>query len=403
MPVNLIKKCCVSGLLALFFLLIIDLAAVFSFHQLYQASQKPFWGDEIHGLRHSIHQADYHQLLLKGANGQGSPSPLDYVAVKVLDDVKERVNYFGLTDEVYFRLFANGVTAFAAVWVILLFAFYISKQDYPLWIKCLQYCLLLGVPFAFYFTRHVYYYAAEVRPYALWNSLWLVVLAGFLVQDKHWRWFIVSLYLLALTATASLFQIGALTLAYLLWNVRTENIKTLLARTARIFIGPLCVAFYYALYAGHWHYPDNPKEWPQFLELWSHEGILLAFMVGGILLCLFHKDNRRLAVIPLAVILLYCMAPFIFFITKMKGFFYTDRQYIYFDLTQVIFLLIVIRTIPAYLQKIKNPGLACVAFVIILWIGQSAALRPKNCDKFRHTLKNAWELYCDPSPIQRPF
>lgn len=46
-------------------------------------------------------------MILKGAQGQGSPSPLDYVFCKALDDIKGAVHSFGLKDAIYYRLFSN--------------------------------------------------------------------------------------------------------------------------------------------------------------------------------------------------------------------------------------------------------------------------------------------------------
>jgi len=89
----------------MFFIAAIVLFAAFIFvAQKKQAQLKPLWLDEVHGLYESVRGASVSGLILHGAKGQGSPSPLDYLLLKILDGVRRPARYFYLPPQVYFRL-----------------------------------------------------------------------------------------------------------------------------------------------------------------------------------------------------------------------------------------------------------------------------------------------------------
>src|SRR6185295_11496556 len=175
-------------LLALIFCLFFSLllTGIFFLAQLNESVHKPFWGDELYGLKTSVRADGFAVMLVRGVQGQGSPAPLDYLALKCFDRIRDRVSYFGFHSLVYYRLWANGVTAAALLFVVGIFACQIYKRrDAAL--KPLQLILLSFVPVCFLFSRMVYYYAAVMRPYALWDAMWLVVLAVSLSERKTER------------------------------------------------------------------------------------------------------------------------------------------------------------------------------------------------------------------------
>lgn len=67
----------------------LGIATLFFLSQLLEAYRWPMWGDETHALDSTIRLHSYLSLLLEGAKGQVSPSPLDYLMVKFLDQVRE--------------------------------------------------------------------------------------------------------------------------------------------------------------------------------------------------------------------------------------------------------------------------------------------------------------------------
>jgi hypothetical protein len=93
------------------------------------------------------------------------------------------------------------------------------------------------------------------------------------------------------------------------------------------------VAGYYALYAGQWSYAGE-AQWQDLLRfLWSQKWPILAA------LALLEISNRRRddawAETSLVVLTWFVMAPVIFFVTREHGFFFSDRQYIYWTASTI--------------------------------------------------------------------
>ena len=133
---------------------------VFFSDQLIHAASKPFWGDEIFGLEQSIRGSHYFKILVKGAYGQASPSPLDYILCKILADAQDFVHSFGLPQETYYRLWANLATTLTALAVMIGFLVQIIKNRNPIAVKILQAILLSFMPICLWYTYFVYHYAA---------------------------------------------------------------------------------------------------------------------------------------------------------------------------------------------------------------------------------------------------
>ena len=384
---------------ALIFWLIV-LTAVFFFAQLNEAVHKPLWGDEVYGLQTSVRADGFASMLVRGVPGQGSPAPLDYLALKCLDRIREPVSYFGLHSYVYYRLWANSATALSIIFVVLLFAHQIYKRRDGA-SKPLQIILLGFVPVIFLFSRMVYYYAAEMRPYALWDALWFIVLAVSLSERRTERGWIVVLILLALSATTSVFQIGVTALSYgIVRLINGRPFKETALDVLKIFGLPLLIVFNYCLRVGEWGEHEIGESWPVFWKMWAHESVTIPLMLGAIALCFFRAENRKYAVAPLSVLFIYLIGPLIFFVTKLKGFFFADRQYIYYDLTNAIFLLTLIQCLPGYAPLLKKRAAAVLVLSLVLLVGAAVAFRPKVCRKMAAAFHKAGAVLADPALVR---
>lgn len=386
---------------AIFLVFWINLAFIFALDQFYQASQKPFWLDERHGLEHSVRHAAFSDLFINGAKGQGSPAPLDYVFLKILDNLKGPLNSFGFTAEVYFRFVSIFSTLFAALFVLIYFSIHISRQASKVPTKIVQLILLGFVPIAFFFSRYVYYYAAEMRPYALWNALYFLALALSLLKDRYlWAW-ITFLVLLAFTATASIYQIAMLAMAYFTVEfIQNRSFVRDSINTIKVFIVPIVIALFYCFKVTQWAEPFSKDEWSDYFHLWLHKMPIVPMMLVGIVLCWIKKENRKYTIAPLGFLLLYLLGPLTFWLTKMKGFFYTDRQYVYYDLTNPVFLLTVLCVLPAYSDIIKKKLYYFSILGVVILIGLSVTFKSKVNKKISKAVSRTVFLYKNPDVIR---
>lgn len=384
-----------------FSVLTIGFIVLFSLGQAYEAAHKPFWSDETFSLEQSIRPSGYLDLLTHGARGQGSPSPLDYLALKAMDNIKDRVDYFGLKPDVYFRLWSNVITALSAIGAVFILLRSILASKTGLTTKLLQIFLLSLIPFSYYFNTLIYYYAAEMRPYALWNSLWLIILTVGLVNNEKKIPLIVALSLLAMSATASIFQITAMLVAFVLVDYfQTRSLPRSGLQTFKIFTFPILVALYYSLRAGQWNYLGaQGGTWEDFRTLWVHESTVVPLMILISILCFVIRENRKYMIAPLSMLFLYFLGPLIYCLTRLKGFFYTERQYIYYDLTNTVFLMTLVQCLPGLLDRLKGKYIRMGVIVLALFIVGAATFRPKLVKKYFLNTGHAVQVIADPTII----
>jgi ABC-type multidrug transport system fused ATPase/permease subunit len=384
----LYKALSLSFLLAYFFII-----AAFFLGKIFDSFHKPFWIDEIYGLQGTIRNHSYLHLLFSGATGQASPAPLDFIACKALDQLKGAVAYFGFTPEVYFRLFANGVTVLGALVVMFIFKKEITNSKSNIAVKAAQLFLLLCLPIAYLFQRHVYYYAAEMRQYALWNSLFMVVLAASLLDEKENRLLFFSLILLAFSVTASIFQLAAAAAAYFIVQIiNKHSLKNIFRNEIKLLAAPFLIALYYCLRVENGNVVDVGGTPGEFMGLWIHKAVAIPLMLSVIALCLMQKENRRYAMAALTFLILFLMGPLIFLITRLKGYFYAERQFVYYELALVVFILTLIKCIPAYVRDVKPRPVAYILLILFCLIGAGVTLRPKLIGKFNRAQVNALKV-----------
>jgi len=358
--------------------------------KIFDAFHKPFWIDEIYGLEGTIRHFSYGHLLFSGANGQASPAPLDFIICKILDQIKEKVCHFGFTPEVYFRLFANLITIFGCIVVTWTLKEEITDKKNNFLVKATQLALILFLVFVYLFQRHINYFAAEMRPYALWNSLFMITLAVGTTEIKKQKFFLLSLILLSFSATAAIFQLIALAVAYFIQGLINEaRVKDILRNGVRLFVLPFCIVVYYCLLAGKFNAIFVGGGWSDFIRLWLHKLMIVPMMLLAIAMCVLKKDNRKYAFAPTAFLIIYLMGPLIFLITRLRGYFYAERQFIYYELLAVIFVLTLIRCIPAYVEDIRSKLIVSLVLTIILLGVAAHTLRQKFVRKFNQARNNA--------------
>lgn len=299
--------------------------------ELRYAANRPMWLDERYALSTSIRGQGFVQLLLDGASGQGSPSPLDFVLVKVLDGARTGVRYLGLPPHAYFRLVGLLSTVGAGI-----FAFLLTLRgpgDSPTSETGVTMGLFAILAFAsFVLQPLVVHYAAEMRPYALWTALWLVSALSLLRTSRRWRTVsLIALVLLSMAATASVFQLAALATGTLsVGLVGKRRLVDISKDVIGLFSLPFAISLFYCLKAHRWDYPADMCAWARFLPFWASRWWVAAASVIAALLCLRRQETRGYAVPPLSLVILYLMGPGIFLLTKRSGMFFAEKQYIYY-------------------------------------------------------------------------
>jgi len=375
----------------LFIAVYIFIVVTFFLSQLVVSSRKPLWGDEKNGLQSSIINHSYVDILINGAQLQGSPSPLDYLACKFLYQIKEKVSYFGLPQETYFRLFANFITAISMLIIMFLFKKEVSISKDSAAVRITQLFLLLCLPLVFLFNWKVYYYAAEMRPYALWNSLFMIVLAVSLLDTKNNKLLVAMLILLSLSATAVIFQLGAIILAYLIVGfIQKEDLKGLFNKAIRLFVVPFLLGFYYCLRVGKLSFGGGA--WGDFFGFWVRKSDIIPIMAVLVIICLIKKENTKYAVAPLAFLILFIMGPVAFWVTRLKGFFFADRQFIYYELAKPLFILTAIKCMPAYARSAKSRHAFIIVILAFCLIGCVFMFNSKRMAKFRNAAVDALRI-----------
>jgi hypothetical protein len=344
-------------------------AGFFAAAEVQQASSKAMWADETNALTLSVRAPTLGSLVLKGAPAQGSPSPLDYILLKGLDNFRAEAGYFGLPPLAYFRLAALMATLLAGFAVLFLSWRYFRKQGR---LSVAHGILILGALLTYWFRFLGYYYTAEMRPYALWLGLYFIATVSFF----NWpRWRILSagtLLLLALTATAAVFQLFALFLAFVIVRLMERRaVAETLRNGLGLFLIPVLISVYYGYRAGVWDYnEDQWGTWGTFLTFWRRKEHVFLASCAAVALCAARRPTWRFAIPSLSMLLLYLLAPLIFYVTRLRGVFFTDRHYIYYELAVPLLFLSGAFCLSEYLsnRKVRQFGLPAILLVSLVLV-----------------------------------
>lgn len=333
-----------STIVVIAFLIILALLVSFSICSLSHSGRKAFWRDETYGLESTILASNsISKTIIKGAHGQSSPSPLDYIFIKGVYLLRAPLKYLGLQPLQYFR-----IHYLIIIWLALLYLFFKIYKE-----KKLKDIILFSLSSgAFLLNSSIYYYSSEMRPYSLWATLSLVFL--FLIsrrQTSKITWTVV-IFGLSLTTTASLFQLISLLITYYLIEMISQ--KKLLINFKIdyswiiIFLGIL-INFYYIAHIPHSSWSQSAT-WAQFLKYWVR---FIPIIVTGLLLTWHHlvSKDRNKAVATLTGVGWLLFGPISFLLTQYKGYFLDTKQYIYYH---PVFFLYAFHLSQIFFTKVKK-------------------------------------------------
>ena len=107
------------------------------------------------------------------------------------------------------------------------------------------------------------------------------------------------------------------------------------------------------------------------------------------IISLYQSKRTRTQIIgPLAVLIVFLLGPAICAITLGRGYFITERQYIYYDAHRAVFWLSLINVLPFYLEKIKGKRRQIIAMVILLALWTPFIFSKKALNHIRTVIHN---------------
>jgi len=320
------------------------------------AEKKDLWGDESMSLE-GIQQSSYLDLLVKGPPKQVSPAPLDFMILKIWDQLKGPTQSFGLPDNVYYRLHPIFVSCLSGLMIVLILYFGMMRHTNNYLVLFAQIALLLLALWDYYFRTHNFQFAVEMRAYALWNALWFSIMI-FYMHFKRFNFLLFILLIsLAGTAIASSFQMSSFILSLIIVSfLDKEKISIIIKTIFKNFSIPFIICLYYIF----GKFPQQGADAPNFEGLlfhfygfWSSTRTigLIAFL--GVCLCSW-KGLRGPRVIFLTMLTLYLISPITNYISMSRGLDFRVRYYRYYDLIYPIFFIGCALILPVYLEKIKH-------------------------------------------------
>ena len=372
----------------LFLISTLALLSLFLVLQVRRSGSVTLWLDETHSLLANSRGQSAAELLTSGARSQGSPAPLTYLLEKALDRMRVPAGYLGLSYAGYYRIVsiaATGLLGFGAALLVVR-----RRLRDPAGMPAIQLFTCACALAAFYFNLTVYEYASESRPYALWNSLWFLALAAAL--DRPVRPWLIGgvMTLVALTATASCFQILAMAVALgLASKAEGKTWKAAISEVALILALPAVVGIYYALRAGmHSWTGEEYGTWPRFLKFWLRTHGVTWLVTLAVAAAAWSRPTLRKHSTPLtAMLILLLLGPLIYGLTRAHGFFYHPRQYVYHALTVPVALLAVAAMWPTLIGE-RRRGLktALLAVACLLAVGLNVSRVVRRAELPKGTL-----------------
>ena len=358
-------------------------------NQMCLADKKAFWLDENYGLHSTIQGNTYLGLIgKKAAYTEANAAPLDYICIKIFVDMKHVVRNFGLSDRVYYRLWPNFVMVCCGLLVVVLFLRNIFNSPSTPAIQIFQLGMLVFLPLLYLYRPNTYYYAAETRPYALWFALWFICITICSVANTHKLILSIVLSLMAVTMVGSVFQIIALGIAFFAIQSHQNGYKLALKESSQVFILPLLLVVFYAFPANYGHLANESSAlaWHRFFIWWEREAIFVPVILVLMAVLYQNKSKRQMMIGPLAVLIVFLMGPLIWKVTLWRGYFFTERQYIYYDLHRAVIWLCLINALPFYLERIKNPKRQILVMCLIFTLSIPFVFSKKTIADLRFTI-----------------
>ncbi len=290
------------------------------------AQNKPIWEDESFGLREATQKASYGSLIVNGAKQQGSPAPLYFLFLKVVDQGRDIWTGWNIPETLFLRWTALLPTLLIAASFILL-----RPKEWSLSIVIVGTVMLL-------FSRLTFLYSMEARAYALWLLLSTLSLLGVYRRYENPAWAVVFMGLGA-TSIASVFQILALALALVCAHAWMNRFPEKPLQLAVIHAAGFAVALYYAMHSYKFGYihPESGT-WLVFFRFLS--GYAPTIFLNGLVVAWAHRERDLPSLcLSLSTLFLFLMSPMVFWITRYRGVFFAERQYIYWVASVVVVLV----------------------------------------------------------------
>jgi len=338
-------------------LIFLGISSYFAVQTVTQANKNDLWSDERNGL--AGRQVSSYSDLIRGDMGsQISKAPLDYIALKLFDEVGVPLISERVSPNLYYRLNSIFYNWFSGLLIIFLAFFHIKGDTKNYLVFGVQMLFLGAALYFYYFWPSNFRYSLEMRPYALWNSLWFMILALFLIY-KHFRWpIIILLILLAATANVAVFQIGSLAGGFLIIKLlQKERFQDVSIKILKVFSIPLAVSLYY-IWIGNlqvygWH-GDYEKYMKEFFHFWLTKEMIPILSVLGILMTAPFKKLHDHTIVFSSILILYLISPLINYLVLNKRVFFSSRHYLYYDLIYPIFFINIALVMPIYWERIKQ-------------------------------------------------
>jgi hypothetical protein len=286
-------------------------------------------GDEVLTVLWTRETPGVWTLVRHGARGEVSPAPAFHVLARIVDSLRVRLNYLGLTYSGYFRLTSVLFTAGFGVAAALLLAFRLPSpgSSPPLFSWVLILCGLA----AYWFQPKVFSFACTARVYATWNGLWLLTLVWLLCRPSSRAGPAILLSLLASVATAACFQILAVGVAIAVARrLEGRSWREIVKTGVPMFALPTVIGIYYAAQARGSGPETESDAIHGLLKFWLVTN-LPAWIAAGVagLLVWFLPQRRPLLPAVAAFSILLLMVPLIFLLAQAKGYTNPSRYYVW--------------------------------------------------------------------------
>ena len=341
-----------------FIILVTAISGMFLQRAFAGASANDLWLDERNGI--ATRGASYVDLITGNMASQVSKAPLDYIIQKFFDQIGGlRSLSAGISPNIYYRLNSIFYIWLSGLFIMLFIFSRIRRDTRNYLVLFVQVILLASALYHYYFWHENFRYWIQMRPYALWCSLWFMILSLFLVEGRlKVRPFSVLSALLAATANAAVYQLLSFAAAFMVIQLIQKEDFFQVARTVlKIFALPMAISLYYILVDSSTVYVwrvDFDRYLKEFFHFWTTKEMIPILSILGVFSTLGFKTLRHITVVFLAMLILYFVSPVINYVVLLRGVFFSSRHYLYYDLIYPVFLTAMAVAMPVFVQKIRE-------------------------------------------------
>jgi hypothetical protein len=172
------------------------------------------------------------------------------------------------------------------------------------------------------------------------------------------KWPVVALTtLMVMTSSSAIIQAGSLALIFLAVKiVMKEKLLPLVQNLAKIFVISVLVWFYYAHHLPSFGIEsgDYEKYTKEFFDFWLTKEKIPILSVLGIAMVWGEKKLQGPLIVFTTALFLYLISPVLNFLVIKRGYFFSSRQYIFYDLVIPFFIIGLAMVLPHYCEKIEK-------------------------------------------------